>query len=521
MSTSDGGTVRVSQRQPQRRKTRCDKELPCGNCRKRGVSNKCEIEPTIKPQVLSSQSRLKLVRDECHAMNDRVMARLEALERLVHDKLGVERHGFEPTEVAEYSEGEDDEANAAATLELAKSPGGVEDHWDDFDSPPSPRVGDTPGHPYVASQVLASTNTSIQSGQPSPERYSRSTVSLPPIIPPQPILRRRISYSSREEIISRLPSAEVARELVKFDIENVAWMHKIAQALNLHRIGSDTIKGRARRGGPELVAREVKKRIWWQLIIQVARLIHTVYDRATPVAGMPYSELLRLDAEMNGLLEEAPSWMQSETDAIPPGSPSWVEWQRLAYMVSASHKTCLKTAYRMLHLILNCSLEPFHKTCACLILLLEAAHRQTDRDEDRISLLQPVHSAVAFLREMSPCSSIAKKGVVVISSLLDKHVSTSAQITSQKRKEFSGKAVLELDLAAKVFRRRLSGTNGTYVSESAQRDTLAEEPFSSPVDAILNDFMLDSNGGKRDSGGAPQDYWEYSELMSLIESPFV
>ncbi|GAA5918047.1 hypothetical protein JCM6882_008155 [Rhodosporidiobolus microsporus] len=49
-------TVRISQRgstscsECSRRKTRCDKEIPCGNCRKRGKAHLCHIVPHIRPK---------------------------------------------------------------------------------------------------------------------------------------------------------------------------------------------------------------------------------------------------------------------------------------------------------------------------------------------------------------------------------------------------------------------------------------------------------------------------------------
>lgn len=64
-----------------------------------------------------------------------------------------------------------------------------------------------------------------------------------------------------------------------------AWLRnaeyaRIAQALNLHRLGPDPNSKAAPLGGSAIVIREVKKRIWWQLTCQGIQIVLNVHYRA-------------------------------------------------------------------------------------------------------------------------------------------------------------------------------------------------------------------------------------------------
>lgn len=43
---------------------------------------------------------------------------------------------------------------------------------------------------------------------------------------------------------------------------------RVAQALNLHGLGPDPEEQQGQRNGASCIAREVRKRAWWQLVIQ-------------------------------------------------------------------------------------------------------------------------------------------------------------------------------------------------------------------------------------------------------------
>ncbi|KAL7419985.1 hypothetical protein Q5752_004948 [Cryptotrichosporon argae] len=681
MSTSPESSAaaarRISQRQPQsctectRRKTRCDRTVPCNNCKKRGLPQQCQIEVIVPSKSLNNVSQLKQLRAEMVAADAALADRIAGIEDIVRTYLdsqgAVGRLSKRKRTSAELErlvdagsdedrvETKDDEAEAAATLEFLaigrvrqKSPGGIDDAaaWDsglaDADTGDAQAghvsVPATPGRPARAVSLLR------------PGAEALAALASAPAYCPDPRLRA-YRAAVRHDVLARLPSADVGRALVRYDVEHVSWMHccyhgptfqaesdlfwselgaddvevnwsflallfgvlmsalhhlptstaavlfpsqdtqatmsvwfdacmlvlteadwmrahslyavqciavivspanhlgkadlyftllgaavRVAQALNLHRLGPDGYDRRTVRAAV-LVAREVRKRVWWQLVIQdsfhvafngacsihesqfdtpppvhwtddplgpdgqVVQLSHDVptidshtcqllklalqinraYTSTAQLRAVPYDTLLEVDAEMQALREQVPAWMRDERAPLPAGAPSWLEWQRRAYIISAAHKvivlhrpylgrafrgdarythsrvTCREHALNILQLFTSCALEEFRKTwtvlahvvAACLVVLLDMSQAA---DAAAADALRPVRAAVDILRTLGPVSSIARKGVLVLSPLTDT-AGPGARAGPRVRAAFAGRAEQELQRALDIFRR--------------------------------------------------------------------
>lgn len=316
---------------------------------------------------------------------------------------------------------------------------------------------------------------------------------------------------------------------------------RIAQALNLHRLGPDSELLYKSKNSKLIIAREVRKRTWYQLLYQdafhvafngacsinraqfntappihcidsmlglgmeeakvsydipttdshvcqlykLALQVNRAYSSTEAMAPLPYDVILQIDRDIHTIMNEAPLWMRDENYVLDPNAPAWADWQRKAYILSASHKVivlhrpylgrafrgdqryirsrenCLQHAHKILRIFKGCSLVQFrttwtvlvHAVAASLILLLDAS-QQTNHCA--LNSIQIVRETVDILRQLSDLSIIAKKGFLVISPLIE----DSAQLTEagpdvnvRNRKAFLGKAETELKQALDVFRR--------------------------------------------------------------------
>lgn len=202
-------------------------------------------------------------------------------------------------------------------------------------------------------------------------------------------------------------------------------------------------------------------------------MINKVYSTVERFAVLAYDKVLEVDREMAAIREDAPRWMRDDHQPLPADAGPWVDWQRKAYILSASHKvivlhrpylgrafkndsryahskeTCLEHARTILRIFIGTPLQQFRTTWTCLvhavaaslILLLDAAQRPQDDEA-----FQTVREVLDILHQYSFLSVIAKKGVRVLSLLVDR-------ATVPGRPEFSGKAEAELQRALDFFRR--------------------------------------------------------------------
>ncbi|WWD18253.1 hypothetical protein CI109_102703 [Kwoniella shandongensis] len=268
-SASDAGlskseALRVSQRQPlsctecTRRKTRCDRVLPCSNCRKRGIPERCRVQQIIPSKSLHTVNAVQSLRQETITAQSRLEDRIAQLERLVQSAVGTvadsqsiaspsvapqqtqleQRRGSVKTDGGRSNAGgQDEESVAAATLEFlalgrvrAKSPGGKdEDQFEDQEEEDSWEQAGDGGMEDGNIEVDFSWMT--EDGQPSPSHRSVHSSVTPHAASPRPMPTSRPSVFAgykamiRSDILSRLPSTSVGRALVRYDIENVSWLH--------------------------------------------------------------------------------------------------------------------------------------------------------------------------------------------------------------------------------------------------------------------------------------------------------
>ncbi|KAK8865570.1 hypothetical protein IAR55_000714 [Kwoniella newhampshirensis] len=689
--SSNSESLRVSQRQPlsctecTRRKTRCDKVLPCSNCRKRGVPERCRVQQIIPSKSLRTVNAVQSLRQETISAQSRLEDRLAQLERLIQSSLGkipnsqvtdpppittesqpsrleVSRQSIGTDSGRNPSGAQDEESVAAATLEFlalgrvrAKSPGGKdEDQYEEADEEGSWDQSGSNEDNGLSSNMEVDFSWITEDGQESPSRGS-SRSATPHAAPPQPTPAAQLSglagYKAmvRNDILSRLPSTSVGRALVRWDVENVSWLHccyhsptflseselfwselgaddvevnwsflalmfgvlmsalyhmpsslaqrilpnqnrrqlvgqwfdccllslneanwmsshslyavqciaviispanhlghadlyytmlgaaiKVAQALNVHRLGPDPYSGGDHINGQSSIAREVRKRTWGQLIIQdwfhlgfnntcsihanqfdtpsplicadhsqgvtkvlpelptvpshthhlmkLASLVNEVYSHASSAGDVPYDIILRTDGQVRDILAAAPAWMTSEEIPLHASWPSWVEWQRRVFMVSSAHKVivlhrpylgrafrgeaqyaksreaCLLQARFITNTFCQCSLETFRRTwtvlahtlAACIILILEASHHETEARDVYEQMTIPVKSALSVFVDLAEVSDIAKKGAVVLASLLERG---SPGQNSDRQPAQKGAFDRELDRAARLFRR--------------------------------------------------------------------
>ncbi|KIR28607.1 hypothetical protein I309_02533, partial [Cryptococcus deuterogattii LA55] len=263
------GPVRVSQRQPQR----CDKRVPCVNCCKRGVPEKCQIEQVIASKNLSSAAQIRSLRDEMLAADDELAQRIAALEELVKtltasreasgkatktprtvlsssvSPLGADDLDHNAKEKVDESTGggyDDVEAEAAATLEflaigrLRPKPPGESDVMDNVDTNQDDGVSiyhRNPSATFSQSEQQACLEDGKMNESPPiilslfdsthASTHPHMYLHLPPVQPSRLNSRRLALYHEvvRKDILSQLPPATVGRALVQFDVDNVAWMH--------------------------------------------------------------------------------------------------------------------------------------------------------------------------------------------------------------------------------------------------------------------------------------------------------
>ncbi|WWC96571.1 hypothetical protein V866_003439 [Kwoniella sp. B9012] len=252
---SEAGPIRVSQRQPAsctectRRKTRCDKKEPCTNCRTRGVPEKCRIERVIPTKQLNAAANLRLLKNDVQSFKTNVEKRVTDLETLVKGLIAAQSsdeliHGVQgcstESPIASMSTdqfsddgsppGDNDGADAAATLEFlaigrvrAASPEGLQEdiRWASGMVEEQASQGthsDSSPSSMTFPLVDPAPSTSISSTPSLNFGLSRSSRPL----------RQRLSAARqkvRDEIISTLPTPELGKMLVQFDIEHVAWTH--------------------------------------------------------------------------------------------------------------------------------------------------------------------------------------------------------------------------------------------------------------------------------------------------------
>ncbi|ADV23044.1 hypothetical protein I305_03729 [Cryptococcus gattii E566] len=314
---------------------------------------------------------------------------------------------------------------------------------------------------------------------------------------------------------------------------------RIAQALNLHRLGPDSELLYKSKNSKLIIAREVRKRTWYQLLYQgkfcctpyfwvlisinraqfnTAPPIHCIdsmlglgmeeakvsydipttdshvcqlyklalaYSSTENMTPLPYDVILQIDRDIHTIMNEAPLWMRDENYILDPSAPSWADWQRKAYLLSASHKVivihrpylgrafrgdqryirsrenCLQHAHKILRIFKGCPLVQFrttwtvlvHAVAASLILLLDAS-QQTNHSA--LNSIRIVRETVDILHQLSDLSIIAKKGFLVISPLIEdsaQFTEAGSDVSIRSRKAFLGKAETELKQALDVFRR--------------------------------------------------------------------
>lgn len=169
-------------------------------------------------------------------------------------------------------------------------------------------------------------------------------------------------------------------------------------------------------------------------------------------------------------------------------------------------QACLQQANRILHLFEHCTLEPFRKTwyesssetlidnttltyrtvmahviAAALVLLIEAVH---NAHAETTELLRPVQTALAIFDEYASCSDLAKKGIVVLRSLIHTVESPSSSDSSDEQlsRDFAGSAGKDLKRAVDILKRKRGGAAASLPkpsSDSIRSDTL------SPVEELI------------------------------------
>ncbi|KAL7416684.1 hypothetical protein BDY24DRAFT_201110 [Mrakia frigida] len=263
-------------------------------------------------------------------------------------------------------------------------------------------------------------------------------------------------------------------------------------------------------------------------LLKLAVQVHKLFDGLHASKSIPYSLILQMDAEAQVILKEAPSWMQTDVDGnpgpLPKNAPRWLEWQRMAYLVSSSHKviilhrpflgrafrdpryqqsrdTCCKFARRILRYLKGCTLEEFRKTwtvlahavAASIILILEFSHQEDAGSpaSDLSPSLQLVLDAIEIFRSLQHTSTIAQKGVTVLTALIEEQLRKRGG-SNLKRKNSGetssyGRTEVELDRAIKVLRRKPNTTPTGVPSSSTQQNPThpasAAYPFPSSSSA--------------------------------------
>ena len=65
----------------------------------------------------------------------------------------------------------------------------------------------------------------------------------------------------------------------------------------------------------------------------VAAVVNRLYSHAQGFKRIPYNHVLQADCELREAIEATPNWMTDRNVLLDPSVPSWVEWQRHAFMV--------------------------------------------------------------------------------------------------------------------------------------------------------------------------------------------
>lgn len=77
----------------------------------------------------------------------------------------------------------------------------------------------------IVKQKAPLTSASASAVVRPPSAPAQAQTPWPAAAAPKQIQAQTATTSRRDEILSRLPSAEIGRALVKYDIEHIAWMH--------------------------------------------------------------------------------------------------------------------------------------------------------------------------------------------------------------------------------------------------------------------------------------------------------
>jgi hypothetical protein len=68
---------------------------------------------------------------------------------------------------------------------------------------------------------------------------------------------------------------------------------------------------------------------------------------------VPYSLVLSMDAEVSAILKKGPSWMQLDGNGrpnpLPKHPPTWLDWSRMTFLVSAAHKVSQSSSVSYSH----------------------------------------------------------------------------------------------------------------------------------------------------------------------------
>ncbi|KAL7416324.1 hypothetical protein BDY24DRAFT_379292 [Mrakia frigida] len=222
-------------------------------------------------------------------------------------------------------------------------------------------------------------------------------------------------------------------------------------------------------------------------LLKLAVQVHKLFDGFHATKIVPYSLILQADAETAEILQNAPSWMQWSNDGrpnpLPSNAPPWLEWQSKTFLISAAHKiiilhrpylgrafsdpkfqksrdACVLQACRILQVLRECQLEEFRKTwtnlthsvAAAVILILEFSHTSTENNHGE-EPLRLVVDAIEIFRSLRSHSTIAEKGVRVLTAFLEEQLRKHGGVNGPGSLKRKATGEVELEKAIKALRK--------------------------------------------------------------------
>lgn len=122
-----------------------------------------------------------------------------------------------------------------------------------------------------------------------------------------------------------------------------------------------------------------------------------------------------------------------------------------------------------------------HVIAAALVILIEAVQ---DPHNETVELLRPVHAALAIFESYASCSDLAKKGIVVLRSLIQTIESPSSSNSGDEQlsKDFAGSAGKDLKRAVGILKRKRGLPDASVSSVTTWESTSST---LSPTDGMM------------------------------------